>query len=228
MTHPLATVTRFPALLFDFDGTLIDSAPDIALALNQLLAEQGRASLRLEQVKGLIGDGAPRLVEQAMVATGAPADAAELSMLTSRYLDLYATVPVDRSCVYPGVPETLRGLKAAGHRLALCTNKPAAISHDLLDRLGLGGLFDAIAGGDTAPRRKPHPDPLLWALERLGHGPDQAVMVGDNGNDVAAAKAAGMPVIVVAYGYPRMELAELGADRIIDRFADLPVALDLL
>lgn len=228
MTHASATITRFPALLFDIDGTLIDSAPDIAAALNLLLAEQGRPGLSLEQVKGLIGDGAPRLVEQAMAVTGTPLPPAALPALTARYLALYADVPVDPACVYPGVPETLRALKAAGHRLALCTNKPAGISRDLLELLRLGGLFDAVAGGDTAPRRKPHPDPLLWALAQLGHTPDQAVMVGDNGNDVAAAKAAGMPVIAVAYGYPRMELAELGADRIIDRFADLPAALDLL
>ncbi len=216
----MPTADRFPALLFDFDGTLIDSAPDIALALNRLLTESGRPTLTLDQVKGLIGDGAPRLVEQAMAVTGD-----DLARLTARYLEIYGALPADPACVYPGVAETLAALKQSGHRLALCTNKPAGISLELLPALGLGGLFDVVAGGDTAPRRKPHPDPLLWALDNLGCRPDQAVMVGDNGNDVAAARAAGIPVIAVAYGYPRMALTDLGADCIIDRFADLPGAL---
>jgi phosphoglycolate phosphatase len=216
---------RFPALLFDFDGTLIDSAPDIALALNQLLTESDRPELTLDQVKGLIGDGAPRLVEQAMAVTGQPVAGDDLARLTTRYLDIYGALPADPSCGYPGVAETLAALKQSGHRLALCTNKPAGISLELLPALGLGNLFDVVAGGDTAPRRKPHPDPLLWALDKLGCRPDQAVMVGDNGNDVAAARAAGVSVIAVAYGYPRMPLADLGADCIIERFADLPAAL---
>lgn len=224
----MSVLSRFPALLFDFDGTLIDSAPEIAEALNLLLTEQGRPSLTLAQVQGLIGDGAPRLVEQAMAVTGAALPAAELAPLTARYLELYAAIPVTPACVYPGVVETLTRLKAAGHRLALCTNKPGAISVEVLEQVGLGGLFEQVVGGDTAPRRKPWPDPLFWALDRMGLSPKQAVMVGDNANDVAAGHAAGMPVVAVAYGYPRMALADLGADLIIDRFADLPAALERL
>lgn len=216
---------RFPALIFDFDGTLIDSAPDIALALNRLLDGQGRPELPLGAVKAMIGDGAARLVDQAFAATGPALAADALPSMTERYLALYGALPADPACLYPGVAETLATLKDAGHRLGLCTNKPAGISRGLLAELGLAALFDAVAGGDTVTRRKPHPAPLCWTMDRLGVGPDGAVMVGDNANDVAAARGAGVPVIAVSYGYPRMAVADLGADAIIDRFADLPAAL---
>jgi phosphoglycolate phosphatase len=219
---------RYPALLFDFDGTLIDSAPEIAASLNALLAEWDRPGLSLDRVHGFIGDGAARLVERGFAATGPALEERELRQAVARYLTLYAAVPADPAIVYPGVVETLSRLRAAGHALALVTNKPEGISRALLPALGLGDLFGAIVGGDTLPRRKPAPEPLLHALAALAHGPEDAVMVGDNGNDVAAARAARMQVIAVSYGYPRMPVADLGADRVIDRFADLPAALNHL
>lgn len=224
----MSILERFPALIFDFDGTLIDSAPDIALGLNRLLVQEGRRELSLADVHGMIGDGAARLVEQAFAATGAALSPDELGPMTARYLAIYGALPVDRGCLYPGVVETLTALKNAGHRLGLCTNKPAGISHDLLRALGMDGLFDAVAGGDSVARKKPHPDPLLFVMHHLGVDASGAVMVGDNANDVAAARGAGVPVVAVAYGYPRMPLAALGADLIIDSFADLPAALSRL
>ncbi|OYQ33643.1 phosphoglycolate phosphatase [Niveispirillum lacus] len=221
----MSILKRFPALIFDFDGTLTDSAPDITLGLNRLLAQEGRRELPLSMVHHMIGDGAGRLVEQAFAATGVALTPAELGPMTARYLAIYGALPVDRSCIYPDVVDTLTALKQAGHRLGLCTNKPAGISVDLLGELGLDTLFDAVAGGDSVARRKPHPDPLLFVMDRLGVDAGGAVMVGDNANDVAAARGAGVPAVAVAYGYPRMPLAELGADIIIDRFADLPTAL---
>ncbi|MGQ3049105.1 MAG: phosphoglycolate phosphatase [Niveispirillum sp.] len=221
----MSILERFPALIFDFDGTLIDSAPDIALGLNRLLAAEGRRELPLADVHQMIGDGAGRLVEQAFAATGTALTPDERGPMTERYLAIYGALPVDRACIYPGVVETLTALKQAGHRLGLCTNKPAGISLDLLRELGMGALFDAVAGGDSVARKKPHPDPLVFVMERLGVGAGGAVMVGDNANDVAAARGAGVPVVAVAYGYPRMALEDLGADIIIDRFADLPGAL---
>lgn len=221
----MSILERFPALIFDFDGTLIDSAPDIALGLNRLLVAEGRRELPLSDVHLMIGDGAGRLVEKAFAATGSALTPDELGPMTERYLAIYGALPVDRACIYPGVVETLSALKAAGHRLGLCTNKPAGISLDLLYELGMGGLFNAVAGGDSVARKKPHPDPLLFVMDRLSVGAGGAVMVGDNANDVAAARGAGVPVVAVAYGYPRMALEALGADIIIDRFADLPGAL---
>lgn len=219
---------RFPAILFDFDGTLIDSAPEIGAGLNGLLAERGRPPVSDAQVRAFIGDGAAKLVERGFAATGGPLPPDELPAAVARYLDIYADVPADPSCIYPGVVQTLRGLAADGHRMALCTNKPEGISRALLPKLGLDGIFGAVVGGDTLPRRKPQADPLLHALASLGVGPDGAVMVGDNANDVGAARAAGMPVIAVSYGYPRMAPQDLGADALIDAFADLPATLQRL
>lgn len=220
--------TRFPTLIFDFDGTLIDSAPDIALGLNRLLEQEGRASLSLSTVHSFIGDGAARLVERAFAATGSGLDADGVAAMTARYLAIYGALPADPACIYPGVVETLGALQAAGHRLGLCTNKPEAISHDLLADLGLARFFTAVAGGDTVAERKPHPAPLLWVMEKLGADAAGTVMVGDNANDVAAARGAGVRAVAVAYGYPRMALDQLGADLVIDGFADLPSALDRL
>lgn len=221
-------IDRFPAILFDFDGTLIDSAPEIGAGLNGLLAERGRPPVTDAQVRQFIGDGAARLVERGFAATGAPLPADELPAAVARYLEIYADVPADPSCIYPGVLDGLRALADAGHAMALCTNKPEGISRALLPSLGMDGLFGAMVGGDTLPRRKPYADPLLHALSVLGLPADRAVMVGDNANDVGAARAASMPVVAVSYGYPRMDPADLGADALIDRFADLPSALQLL
>lgn len=221
----MSILKRFPALIFDFDGTLIDSAPDIALGLNRLLVVERRRELSLAEVHRMIGDGAARLVEQAFAATGDALAPDAVGPMTARYLDIYGALPADPTCLYPGVRDTLAALKASGHRLGLCTNKPAGISHDLLRDLGLAPFFDAVAGGDTVAQKKPHPAPLLWVMDRLGVDATGAVMVGDNANDVAAARGACVPVVAVAYGYPRMALEALGADTIIDRFADLPAAL---
>ncbi|WP_119678130.1 phosphoglycolate phosphatase [Indioceanicola profundi] len=224
----MALISRFPAILFDFDGTLIDSAPEIAQALNALLKEYDRPPVTADQVRTFIGDGSSRLVERGFAATGGPVPADELAEAVKRYIAIYATVPADPDTIYPGVKETLGRLRDAGHKLALCTNKPESISRNLLDGLGLADMFTAVVGGDTLPQRKPQAEPLLHAIHGLGFSPDGAVMVGDNGNDVAAARAAGIPIVAVSYGYPRMPVSELGADRVIDRFADLPGALESL
>lgn len=221
----MALHLRFPALVFDFDGTLIDSAPEIGQALNTLLEERGRPPVTDPQVRAFIGDGARRLVERGFAATGPALEDSDLTAAVRRYLDIYATVPADPGTIYPGVVETLERLRADGHRLALCTNKPEAISRELLAGLGMAHLFGAVVGGDTLPERKPRPEPLLHALHGLGLDPTGAVMVGDNANDVGAARAAGIPVIAVTYGYPRMKVEELGADLLTHRFADLPAAL---
>jgi phosphoglycolate phosphatase len=219
---------RFSAILFDFDGTLIDSAPEIGAGLNGLLAERGRPPVTDAQIRQFIGDGAARLVERGFAASGDPLPDDALAPAVARYLEIYAAVPADPGCIYPGVLDGLRALAAAGHRLALCTNKPEGISRSLLPALGMDGLFVAVVGGDTLPRRKPHADPLLHALGVMDLPAGRAVMVGDNANDVGAARAAGMPVVAVSYGYPRMAPERLGADALIDRFHDLPGALQSL
>lgn len=211
----------FPALIFDFDGTLIDSAGEIAQGLNALLAESGRAQLSLERVRSFIGDGAAKLVERAFAATGGPAG--DPPAMVSRYLELYEAMAGAPDQLFPDVLATLQRLQGDGHRLGLCTNKPERATRKLLGLLGMGGLFDSVVGGDTLPQRKPDPAPVRHVLAALGGGP--GVMIGDNGNDVASGQGAGLPVIVLSYGYPRVPPHELGADLVIDRFAELPAAL---
>ena len=224
--HPLA------AIVFDLDGTLIDSAPDLQAALNRVFADTGRRSLSVEEVTGMIGDGVEKLVERALDATGGVSrdrEIQELSSWVSRFLDSYGGHGADLTRAYPGVPETLKQLYERGVRLAVCTNKPQAATVEVLEKLDLFSFFGAVVGGDALNGiRKPDPRHLLATLEGLGAAPESAVMVGDLGNDVAVARAAGLPVILCRHGYARVPVEELGPDAVIDRFTDLPEALDRL
>ncbi len=228
------TVRRLPvaAIVFDLDGTLIDSAPDIGGALNQLLAEADRPPLTAGAIRVMIGDGSTELVRRAFAATGAALPEDRLAGTVRRYIDLYAAHPVSPGCVYPGVHETLKALGSAGIRLGLCTNKPMRVVAGVLPALNLARYFGAVCGGDTLAVRKPDPAPLVWALDRLGLPPAEvaarAVMVGDGRNDVLSARAAGMPVVAVSYGYSRVPAVELGADGVIHHFSQLREALDRL
>lgn len=223
---PSSSATPFAALVFDFDGTLIDSAGDIALALNGTLAAHDRAPVGVDQVRGMVGDGSANLLRQAFAATGAGLDEAALPAVLADYTDRYFALPADPSCLYPGVAETLTALARAGVGLGLCTNKPERIARNVLDMIGLGPLFGAVAGGDTLPVRKPDAGPLRHVVQALGGG--TAAMVGDGINDVLSARAAGIPVALVSYGYPRGDVRSFGADVVIDRFAELPAALERL
>jgi phosphoglycolate phosphatase len=228
LSAPLSPAARrFPALVFDLDGTLIDSAGEIAVAVNALLAEAERPGLPPEMVRGFIGEGAQRLVARSFAATGPALEEADLAEATRRYQVIYeglAGGDVDQ--LFPAVRETLEELARAGHRLGLCTNKPQRATEKLLRILSLSHLFGAVAGGDTLAARKPDPAPLRWVMERLGEA--AGVMVGDSGIDVGAARNAGLPVILLSWGYPRQPPAELGADLLIDRISELPAALDRL
>ena len=213
-------------LVFDLDGTLIDSAPDLRAALNEMLRERGRAPLSLAQVRQMIGDGAAALVARALAASGAdPAAAADA---LPRFLQLYEADAVRLTRPYPGVPETLAALRRRGYRTAICTNKPQHATHTVLEGLGLLALFDGIAGGDRFAVKKPDPGHLLGLIGALGGAPDRAAMIGDGENDAAAAHGAGVPLVLMRYGYARGDPASLAADALLDRFDDLPAALDRL
>jgi phosphoglycolate phosphatase len=216
---------KFKAVVFDLDGTLVDSAPDLANALNALLAEERRRPVALDDVKAMIGDGAAKLVERAFAATGeAPDDG--IDGLTARFLGHYEGHATDLTRPYPGVRETLDRLKADGLVLAVCSNKPEGPTREVLRDLDLDGYFAAVVGGDTIPGvRKPDPRMLQAVLDAVRVPPNAAAMVGDNANDVAVARALGVPVILRADGYTRVPAAELGADAIIDHFAELPDVL---
>jgi len=212
-------MTCLKAIIFDLDGTLVDSARDLQDAANSVLAEEGLRSVGLGEIKFMIGDGVPTLVERAVSATRG--DPARIPALVPRFLEIYGANPSRQTVPYAGVPETLDQLKHWGLRLAVVTNKPAAATAEILSALGLGWLFDVIVGGDTLAQRKPHPAPVLLALEQLGVRPEAAVMVGDNYHDVQAARAAGVRAFAVTYGYSHRPHAELGAERLIETMPDL-------
>jgi phosphoglycolate phosphatase len=214
------------ALIFDLDGTLVDSLPDLHAALNATLREIGKPPLSHKAVRGMIGDGTAMLVARGLAASDAPAEL-EAECL-QRFLALYEADPVSRTRPYPGVPEVLAALAADGHRLGICTNKPQTATLAVLRGLGLDGFFSAILGGDALSVRKPDPGHLLGAIAALSARPDECVMIGDSENDVAVAKAAGVPVILMRYGYARGPLDQLDADLQIDAFAALPAALAAL
>lgn len=219
---------RAHVLICDLDGTLIDSAPDLAAALNVLLAEHGRAALPLAAVKTMVGDGVPKLVERAFAAAGTLPKGAAFETAVVRYLEVYEGMMTERTRPYPDVVETLEALKRKGWRLAVCTNKPERASRAVISALGMGALFEAVAGGDSFPVRKPDPGHVLGLLDAMGAAPAAAVMLGDSRNDVAAARAAGLRAVVIASGYGPVPAAELDADVMIERFAELPGALATL
>ncbi len=208
-------------LIFDLDGTLIDSAPDLHRSLNAVLAEQGRAPVGLDGIRAMVGDGAAKLVERGFADTGTAVEPAALPGLVQRFLLHYAAGRHVLTHAFPGVAETLALLRERGCRLGVCTNKPYGPTMEILQLLGLTGFFGAVTGGDSLPVRKPDPGHLLGTLDLLGAAAEHAVMIGDSANDVAVARAAGVPAVIVRYGYTRTPVEELGADAIIDRFDEL-------
>lgn len=215
---------RFRAILFDLDGTLVDTAPDLATALNHILALEGRAAIDPAGVRMLVGDGARALIEKGMAQTGAPATPEQLNRRFDDFIRFYGEHIADSSLPFPSVMEVLARLRSSAG-LAVCTNKPEGLSRLLLRHLAMSESFVDVAGGDTFAVRKPHAGHILGLLERLGVAPDQAVMVGDSSNDVLSARAAGIPVVAVSFGYTSVPPEKLGADRLIHHFAELPGAL---
>jgi phosphoglycolate phosphatase len=213
-------------LVFDLDGTLVDSVPDLHAALNQMLAERGRRPLSALQVKRMVGDGVPALVARALAASGA--DPSEAVMALPRFLEIYEANAAQLTRPYPGVPETLAALRRRGYHAAICTNKPQRATVAVLQGVGLLPLFEGIAGGDRFAVRKPNPGHLLNLIAELGASPAASAMIGDNENDAAAARAAAVPLLLMRYGYARVDPESLSADALLDRFSELPGALDRL
>jgi phosphoglycolate phosphatase len=217
---------KFPkAILFDLDGTLVDSARDLQDAVNVLLAEEGLRAIDKAEVTSMIGDGVAKLVERAVAATGG--DLTRIPLLVDRFLAIYEANASRYTETYPGVQETLEELRKLGLPLAVVTNKPYRATIDILDALGLRAYFRAVVGGDTLSKRKPDPAPIHLALERLDVEPAAALMVGDNYHDVQAARAAGVRAFAVTYGYSHKPHAELGADRLLASMSELLSALEI-
>lgn len=208
-------------IVFDLDGTLIDTAPDLIATLNVLLAEQGVAPLGLASARSMIGRGARALIARGFEAAGAPADAETLDRLFERFITHYrANIAID-SRPFPGVIAALDRLASSGARLAVCTNKRTDLSLALLAALDLTHHFAAVIGADATPAAKPDPRHLILTVQRAGGQIKRAVMVGDSASDLGAARAAGVPVILVSFGYTDVPARDLGADALIDHFDQL-------
>ncbi|HMQ56950.1 MAG TPA: phosphoglycolate phosphatase [Rhizobiaceae bacterium] len=216
------------AVLFDLDGTLIDSAPDIAAAVNELLAAHGLPAQSLDAVRAMIGNGVRKLVERAFAAAGAPLEEAALEARHEEMMAIYGRHLVNLTVMLPGATEIVTAYHRARVKTGVVTNKPEGFTRTILDHFGLSGSVDVVVGGDTGPARKPAPDMLLHALSQVGLHPGRSLMVGDSAADVGAARAAGMAVIVVRGGYTATPADELGADLVIDTLAQLPQAIERL
>ena len=215
-----------PALIFDLDGTLVDTAPDLLGATNAVLAAQGRGPIDPASLRHMVGFGAGSLITQAFAATGPAVTPEALPALVAIFIAHYRDHIADFSRPFAGVEATLKTLKADGARLGVLTNKPAELTGPLLDRLGMADLFAAIYGAGRKSYTKPDPRIFHDVVADCGGGP--AVMIGDSITDLATAQAAGAPCILMSYGYTHVPARELGADRVLDDFAQLPEALKKL
>jgi phosphoglycolate phosphatase len=211
-----------PVIAFDLDGTLIDTAPDLIATLNTVFADHGVPPLALESARPLIGGGIKVLLERGLAAQGLTFTPEDLDRLYDVYLGRYADHIADQSRAFPGLELALDALAAQGWRLAVCTNKPEWLSVRLLDKLKLARRFAAICGQETFGVQKPDPEMLRRTIRRAGGDPAVAVMVGDSATDITTARAAGVPVIAVDFGYTETPVALLNPDRIISHFDDLP------
>jgi phosphoglycolate phosphatase len=232
-TSAVPSKARFPLavkmVMIDLDGTLIDTAPDLADCANRMLADLGRAPYPLETVMTWIGNGVPRLVKRALTGEmWAEPDAALFDKALAIFQQHYATHVSDLSRPFPGVVEGLEKLKRAGYRLACITNKAEVFSLPLLRNLDLYKYFELILSGDSLPKQKPDPLPLTHACRHFGITPDHGVLVGDSSNDVEAARAAGMPVLCVPYGYNHgHDIREAHPDAVFGSLAEVDRYLTL-
>jgi phosphoglycolate phosphatase len=202
----------------------VDTAPDLMGTLNTLLGQEGLPHLPLEMASFLVGRGAKMMIERGFAAAGEPLDPAHASVLFDRFITLYLGRIAQDSRPFEGMSDALNALEAEGAILAICTNKRTDLSLALLDALGLTQRFAAIVGADMAPKAKPDASHLLLTIELAGGDPARALMVGDSNNDVLAARNAGVPMILVSFGYTEIPVEELDRDILIDRFDQLQAA----
>lgn len=212
-------------LVFDLDGTLVDTAPDLVAATNHVLEHVGLPPVDAQSLRPFIGNGARFMIERATHDAVPKLGPEDHERLLQRFLDYYGrNIAVD-SAPFEGTVAALEGFRDAGAKLAVCTNKMEAMSRLLLDTLDLTRFFQAIAGRDTLSHSKPHPEHLLGAIRMAGGNPQHAVMIGDSKVDIATAKAANVPVIGVSFGYTDEPLEKFAPDAMIDHYRDLEAAI---
>lgn len=213
------------ALVFDLDGTLVDTRPDLAAAINTVLRANGHASVTVDSLGHLYGHGGRAMLRKALADQAHAAGEDEIERLNAEFVEAYRADIARLSRPFPGVRETIARLSREGWRMAVCTNKQEALALRLLEALDLLAPFAAVVGGNTFARAKPDAMPLLGAIARAEADPAGSVMVGDSQTDIDAARAAGVPVIAVTFGYTAVPVADLAPDAVIDRYDELPAAL---
>lgn len=218
-------MTLSPIVVFDLDGTLAETAPDIMRVLNVILARQQLPALPLERARELVGAGARALIERGFRVSGKPLEPETLERLFEDFLLIYAEDVASDSFIHEGALEAMAALDAAGCKLAVCTNKPILHTRLILDHFGITDRFAAIAGRDSFPYHKPDPRHLILTIEAAGGDPSRAVMIGDSRTDIDTARAAGIPSICVPFGYTDVPIESLNPDRVIRHFDELPGAV---
>src|ERR1700736_2279250 len=215
-------------VVFDLDGTLVDTAPDLINALNFVLDREGLPPVPLHAARNMIGAGARKLIERGLEVEGRAMSVDDINRLTKDFIDYYADHIADASRPFDGLEGALDDLERQGYRFAVCTNKLEWLSKRLLDQLGLSSRFAAICGADTFGVSKPEPVILQQTVARAGGRLSSAIMVGDAGTDIGVARRAGVPVIGVEFGYTEVPIADLKPDRLIGHMSNLPAAVESL
>ena len=221
-------MTSVRTVVFDLDGTLVDTAPDLIGALNFVLDREGLPPVPIESARDMIGAGARKLIERGLELDGRSAAHEDITRLTGDFIDYYAAHIADASRPFEGLEDALDDLQTLGYRFAVCTNKLEWLSKLLLDQLGLSSRFAAICGADTFGVSKPDPVILRQTITRAGGQLSSAIMVGDAGPDIGVARRAGVPVIGVGFGYTAVPITDLNPDRLISHMRELPAAVQSL
>jgi phosphoglycolate phosphatase len=217
--------SRFDTIIYDLDGTLIDSAKDMQMAVSHVLADHGLQPVTEDDVRIFMGQGSKVTMSKAFAKNGRSLDDATLSAVTSEFVRYYEADPVHYTTAFDGVAEVVARLARLGLKQGVCTNKFEKPSRMILEGLKLMPPITDVAGADTFPVRKPDPRHILLLLERMGGDPKRTAMIGDSIHDVEAAHGAGLPAVLVSWGYTVKPASELGAEAVIERFAALPDAL---
>ena len=222
--HEAGSMSKLPALIFDLDGTLVDTAPDLLAATNAVLLQEGRRPANTDDLRYLVGHGASAMLAEAFKRTGEPAHPERLPALIDAFIVHYREHIADASVPFPGVPETLAALAAEGARMGVLTNKPQELAEPLLEMLGLSRFFGAIHGAGRFSYVKPDPRVFHHVVEELaGHANAPAMMIGDSTTDAVTARAANVPVILLSYGYTPDPVETLGPDAVTGDFGEIPV-----
>ena len=215
----------FEVLIFDLDGTLIDSAPDVCASMNRVLADMKRRKLTLEETKDMVGWGGQVLVEKALALTGGLGTKDQVNRVLESFICTYALHPCERSIIYPGVISALEGFKSSGIRMGLCTNKPTATTSPVLKAMGLDKFFEVVSCGDAVPHKKPDGRHIRLVVEKMNTTIQTSAMIGDSESDITAAIDAGIRSVAVTFGYAHIPYEKLGADILINHFDELAQAL---